>query len=416
MEAFTGWQYLLIDIANQYGLDKETFDVRIAWTADNIKELEKIGHDKEWKEKPLYLAAVMALREVQKGKPTGHLVGFDAVCSGMQIMSALTGCEKGAAATGLISTGERPDAYTYVTNTMSKMLGTALPQGRKMAKEATMTCLYGSKKEPVRIFGKDTDELNVFYKALYAVAPGACHLLEDLVNSWIPYSKLHEWVLPDGFNARCKVYVQQKKRIEVDELNHSRFEYIYYDNEGEEKGLKNAANVIHSIDAYILRSLIRRCSYDIDVVNSALSCITYEMLQRSVFNQPASAGQSKEPEVQKYIDLYASTGVADIVILEHLAVTDFADLSTAHLRALTSVLDTLQTHDPFPVVTIHDDFKCHVNNMNHLRKHYRNILADLANGTVIDAILSELQDTAITYTKRSEGLAQKIMKSEYSLS
>ena len=156
MQTFTGWQYLLIDVANQYGLDKETFDNRIIWTTKNLANLEVLAKAKEWKEKPLYIAAVMALREAQQGRSTGHLVGFDAVCSGMQIMSAITGCEAGAKATGLIDTGKRPDAYAYVTDTMSQMLGKSLPQGRKMAKEATMTCLYGSKKQPEAIFGKGT--------------------------------------------------------------------------------------------------------------------------------------------------------------------------------------------------------------------------------------------------------------------
>lgn len=413
MQTFTGWQYLLIDVANQYGLDKETFDNRIIWTTKNLADLEVLAKAKNWKEKPLYLASVMALREAQQGRSTGHLIGFDAVCSGMQIMSALTGCEKGAKATGLIDTGERPDAYAYVTDTMSQMLGKSLPQGRSMAKEATMTCLYGSKKEPENIFGKDTEELNVFYKALYAVAPGACHLLDALINSWNSFAPIHQWVLPDGFNARCKVYVQQKKRIEVDELGHSRFEYIYYENEGEKRGLKNAANVVHSIDAYILRSLIRRCNYDADIACIAVSSITQEMLQRST---DKDVGQSIVPEVQKYIDLYTTTGMADISILEHLTINDFADLSSNHLRALNTVLNTMLTHHSFPIVTIHDDFKCHPNNMNQLRFHYKNILSELANSTLIDAILSDLAGYKKEIPKLSHLLAQKIEKSNYALS
>jgi len=413
MQTFTGYEYLLIDVANQYGLDKETFDTRISWTTNNLANLEDLAKAKEWKEKPLYLAAVMALREVQQGQSTGHLVGFDAVCSGMQIMSAVTGCEAGAKATGLIDIGERPDAYTYVTDTMSQMLNKSLPQGRKMAKEATMTCLYGSKKEPEAIFGKDTEELNVFYKALYAVAPGACHLLDALINSWNPFALVHQWVLPDGFNARCKVYVQQKKRIEVDELNHSRFEYIYYENEGEERGLKNAANVIHSIDAYILRSVIRRCNYDADIIRVAVSAITQEILQRSIHKE---IGHSSLPEVQKYIDLYNTTGIADIVILDYLTVSDFVDLSDKHLRALNNVLNSMLTHHSFSIITIHDDYKCHPNNMNQLRFHYKNILADLANSSLIDAILSSLSGIQKTIPKLSYLLAQKIEKSNYALS
>ena len=69
----------------------------------------------------MYLKAVAAVRKAQAGTPTGHLVGFDAVCSGMQIMSALTGCHKGAHATGLVDPNHRADAYTDCTNLMSQL-------------------------------------------------------------------------------------------------------------------------------------------------------------------------------------------------------------------------------------------------------------------------------------------------------
>mgnify|MGYP001552800247 FL=1 len=40
MRNFTGLEYLYIDIANQYGLDKENWDTRIHWTKDNEPDLE----------------------------------------------------------------------------------------------------------------------------------------------------------------------------------------------------------------------------------------------------------------------------------------------------------------------------------------------------------------------------------------
>ena len=80
MQTFTGYQYLLIDIANQYGHDKMLFEDRIQWATEHLQELETLSDRAECQ--PLYIKAVMALRKAQKGIPTGHLVGFDAVCSG----------------------------------------------------------------------------------------------------------------------------------------------------------------------------------------------------------------------------------------------------------------------------------------------------------------------------------------------
>jgi DNA-directed RNA polymerase len=137
-QEFTSYEYLLIDIANNHhsDLDKKTFNERIDWVNNNLGQLEAEAEGHSWKARPLYLKACQTLRKAQQGKPTGHLVGFDAICSGMQIMSALTGCESGAKATGLIDTGKRPDAYTECTTLMINILGHHIPGERKRVKEA----------------------------------------------------------------------------------------------------------------------------------------------------------------------------------------------------------------------------------------------------------------------------------------
>ena len=150
MQEFTGWQYLMIDCANQYGLDKELFETRIQWAMDNLANLEALGQQKQiqgkWKEAPLYFKAVMAIRKAQQGIPTGHKVGLDATCSGVQMMSVLTGCEAGAYHTGLIDPNKRADAYTDCTQLMNEDLaekGLAVKVPRKDAKQALMTLITG---------------------------------------------------------------------------------------------------------------------------------------------------------------------------------------------------------------------------------------------------------------------------------
>ena len=80
MKTFTGWQYLLIDAANQFGHDKLTFEKRIAWTSDNMHHLEELADDREFKERPLYLKAVMAIRSAQRNEPIGHLTQYVQAC------------------------------------------------------------------------------------------------------------------------------------------------------------------------------------------------------------------------------------------------------------------------------------------------------------------------------------------------
>lgn len=141
MKHFSGFDYLLIDAANNYGLDKLPFEGRIDWATHNLDCLE--GHAEYAETKPLFIKAVMAIRKAQQGLPTGHMVAMDGVCSGIQIMSALTGCVEGARSTGLIDKGVRADAYNSLTEAMNVILGGGLTVSRKDAKAALMTLKSG---------------------------------------------------------------------------------------------------------------------------------------------------------------------------------------------------------------------------------------------------------------------------------
>ena len=407
MEKFTGWQYLLIDAANQFGHDKLLFGERIKWTEDNLNKLEDLIPQAD--NKYLFTKAVMAIRKVQQGIPTGHLVGFDATCSGIQVMSALTGCKAGAEATGLINPNVRADAYTSMTKAMNEILGgVGVSVSRSDAKTATMTSFYGSKAEPIKLFGEDTPELNAFYQAATTVAPGAWQLLQDLLASWQPYALSHEWQLPDGFEAKVKVMQPVETRIEVAELDGASFTYQYYENRGTAKGLANAANVTHSVDAYIMRCIHRRCNYIADEVLLAKAYLEYALTVK-MDNDEADAA------IRYYSDLYNRSGMADVVILPHLTKRNVRALSEQHIKDLLTIIETMLEHKPFEVVTVHDEFKCHPNYMNHLRQHYINVFAELAESRVLEMILSEIYGKSGKYEKLSTDLGDLIRESNYAL-
>ena len=91
------------------------------------------------------------------------------------------------------------------------------------------------------IFGDETDELMAFYQAQELVAPGACYMMRELLDSWQPYALEHSHTLPDGFHVRVPVLQKMKAKIEIDELDHTTLTYIYEDNIGSEFGLAVAA-------------------------------------------------------------------------------------------------------------------------------------------------------------------------------
>lgn len=433
LQQFTGWQYLLIDVANQWGWDKEVFEVRIAWSEAHLHELEDLSIqriidervlpiEKRWKESALYAKAVRAIRKAQQGLPMGHVVGFDACCSGIQIMSAVTGCVAGATATGLVDPDVRADAYAKTTEVMNGILhaeGIVLDITRKQAKDALMTSFYGSKLKPQEIFGEDTPELNAFYQAAHIVAPGAWDLLQDLLGSWQPWALVHSWKLPDGFDARVKVMQKTVPpvRIEVDELDHSTFSYEYYENIGSKKGLSNVANVVHSIDAYVLRGIHRRCNYDQAAVLQAHGALFSEAdLREQGFTSQVDRPKDGS-KVDYYVEQYERSGMADVVILPYLVdghQTQY--LSTKHIQQLLRITNSMLEYLPFEVITVHDEFKAHPNNINHVRQQYINILAELADGNILSDILSQIHGVKGDYPKLSDTLGELIRGSNYALS
>lgn len=416
MQLFTGFQWLLIDVANQYGHDKLTFEGRLAWAEHELENLE--GHAEYADTKPLYIKAVMAIRKAQAGLPTGHLVGVDAVCSGIQIMSALTGCEAGATATGLIDPDVRADAYTTVTDAMNIELGGTLNVSRGDAKDAVMTTMYGSKAKPKEIFGEDTSEYAAFYVAIQKIAPGAWELLQDLLASWQPYALQHAWKLPDGFDARVKVMKKieapdPRSRIEVDELNHASFTYEFFVNEGKKNGLSNVANVVHSVDAYVLREMHRRCNYDAALIDRARERLALEILKRLLDHDR----EVTEPEgkVAYYVEQFKRSSMASAVILPYLDQVSIQSLPQELLEALGTIVQSMLNHKPFELVTVHDEFRAHPNNINQVRFHYKEILAELADGYLIDDLLSQLHGMPGKFNKLSSTLGGKIRNSNYAL-
>lgn len=414
MQKLTGFEWLLVDAANQASHDKLLWDQRIDWAMSNFDQLETI--DTPAKERPLYLKAVMAIRAAQRGEDIGHLVGLDACNSGAQIMSALTGCIAGAKATNLINTGSRRDGYTDVTSAASDILGEGLIIARSDIKNAQMTHLYGSKAEPRNLFGEDSDELAAFYQANWVVFPGANELLSDLLNLWQSWTLAHNWKLPDNFHAHVKVMEKVETRIEIDELDSATCTYEYYVNEGKESDLKMAANGIHSIDAYVLRTMQRRCGYDAAVVNFALTCLRLIAAQRlSGDCEEMVVAEITQPH-HVYMERFQASNMVDSVILPYLNVGACNDLSDLHIEKLIKLCELLLTHKPFDIITVHDEFKCHPNNCNQMRRHYIEIFAELAESTILEDIFMQIGGVIPTYENKDPSLPALIRASEYPLS
>ena len=140
MQTFTGTEYVKIDLANQFGLDRLRWQDRLHWVNNNRPDMPTLA-DKA-KVRYAFEKALRALVHAESDQPTNHIMGLDATASGIQIMSAMSGCHLSAKTVNLVDTGNREDLYANISREMSTLLGTEIE--RDVIKKPVMTCAeYG---------------------------------------------------------------------------------------------------------------------------------------------------------------------------------------------------------------------------------------------------------------------------------
>lgn len=239
-QTFSGADYLRIDIASNFGLDKKTWDERLAWFQANEADLE--AKLEEADEPALYFAGVQAYREMQKGKPIGYPISLDATSSGIQILAALTGDRQAAELCNVVDAGHRADAYTLIYNAMTNALGETAKIDREQVKKSIMTSCYGSTAMPKEVFG-DGPLLTCFYETMEAMAPGVWELNKAMLAIWDPTALRHDWIMPDNFHVGVKVMSQTSETVHF--LNEP-FHVLRKVNAPMENGRSLGANMTHS--------------------------------------------------------------------------------------------------------------------------------------------------------------------------
>jgi len=392
MQLFNKEQYLLIDVANNYGLDKLSWNERIDWAKSNLNNLENLANKAD--APCMYRCSVKALRDHYAGIPSGYGIHLDASASGTQWLSILTGDRSGAKLCNVLNTGKREDSYTIIHKAILEESDTTSNITREQVKKAIMTSLYGSTKRPKELFGKD---LPIFEKVMSKYLPEAWLFNKALSGSaWDPTANSYHWVLPDNFHAgfKVKALVQHEFTFKGNTVP-----YFVKEQMPQPRGRALGANLIHSIDGFIVREMVQRCSFSNnrakEVISGSTSFIgsTEDILQcLTLWN------------------LYKESGFLSARILNYIYANTINLVDRTKIEELLNELPK----KTFDILPIHDSFTALPAYGNDVRQQYIYLMYHMAKSNMINFLGHQIGIQAEWV--KPEDFSEEILNSEYALS
>lgn len=345
MQLFKGTDYLRIDIANSFGLDKKKWSERLSWFHENEHCLTDLVTEAE--SPAMFYAGIQAYHAALAGEAIGYPVSLDATASGMQILACITGDRKAAELCNVVPVfGEdneamRVDGYTVIYERMMEALGEAGQIERDDCKKAIMTSMYGSVAQPKKVFG--TGKLYyTFENTMDESAPAVWELNKAFLSIWDAEAMEHNWSLPDLFHVKVKVMDEVTETVHFLNAPYDTYRKV---NQPTEDGRSLGANSTHSIDGYVVREMLRRCMYDVDQIRNLRQMIAD---YKEGYQPKAWAGETTVM-VKKLWDMYQKTGMLSARIFDHL---DFGNFHIVDMGVIEALLNTLPKK-PFQVITNH---------------------------------------------------------------
>jgi hypothetical protein len=229
-------EWLLVDVARSYGLDKATWADRLSWA--QARAVSGVGMQGGAKEPFLFASAVAASNAVE----TDHLVSLDATASGIQCLALMAQDSASALAVNL-GTNVVNNPYQRVKDHMGDY-------PYEKVKKATMTSFYESKATPKDLFGDDYDK---FVAAASTMLPGPW-ALKEAISSCMDNREFYSWTMMDGFVVNMEVTTPVECSMDIGGMEMQWTEHRRA--AAPTKGL--TANVTHSLDAMVLREVLRR--------------------------------------------------------------------------------------------------------------------------------------------------------------
>lgn len=402
MQNFTGLEYLKIDIANNAGQDKLTFNERLKWFDNNIEKLLNKDEElvKEFDKPCLVLAGLNAYKDYLNKVPSGYPISLDATASGTQILACLCRDKSAAIISNVWQLEEdvRYDSYTYIYKAMCDKVGDSTKLDRKDVKQAIMTALYGSTEKPKEVFGEGV-LLNTFHDTMKQYMPHLWELNTLLLKSWRSDLSNYGWVLPDGFEVNIKV--EKTENYELP-FKGSIISYNLKTNKPIKDGKSLSANIVHSIDGMFVREICYMAS-----LNKQRLLKHFETPQQEECNEKVD---------NMYWELYLQTGFLSSRVLKDIKTLKKHFKNNKELKEkLFNIVENLP-EKPFKICTIHDSFRVLPNYGNEVKWLYNYNLDKLWRSNLLNNILSQYFERDINIvSKENTNIHYEILESDYSL-
>jgi hypothetical protein len=397
VQHFTPLEYLKIDVASAFGLDRTDWSERLSWFAQNEHQLGSIVN--QAKEPALFFAAAEAYETTKRGQPTGHMVSLDATASGIQILSLLAGDASAARHCNVLNTGHRQDAYSNIDSLMRGVCDFAHID-RKDSKFALMTVLYGSEAVPKHVFGEGA-LLDLFETTAEREMPGVWALNKAMLRMWNPTTLMYEWKLPDNFHVKTKVMGKHVNRVN---FMGSVLDIETKVNEAQPEGRSLGANLTHSVDGLIVREMGRRCSYDPAVVADVRTSVHV--------GKGYGSNRHKDKMLKALVENYKASGWLSARVFDYI---DRENIDLINRERVSDLIDTLPSR-PFSMLANHDCFRVHPNNAGAMRMQYNRQLAELNDSTMLGYISSQILGVEVKPEKLALLNSSDILAADYALS
>jgi len=151
--------------------------------------------------------------------------------------------------------------YMEIADLMNMQL--SRPISRKIIKKVAMTHFFNSRATPKALLSQI--ELDVFYNVITGLLPGAEDVMDVINKCWNPNADHHTWVMPDNHTVYIPVVEGTNGVYPDPELGDIPLRWFHQTKSDNYRSL--CPNVIHSIDGYVAREMIRRCDFQLSHVH-----------------------------------------------------------------------------------------------------------------------------------------------------